>query len=374
MVGQHPGGGGADGGRRGQRLLDHGPHRGGVPRAVQEPEVEGLVQLVGADVQGEPLGGRRPGLGDADPPAAVGVQELPPGAVDGVDAVLVEEGERLGADEGGLGAAPDVRQVGGLDHAVRDVDAEAVDAEVEPEPQDRGELLGDLGMLPVQVGLLGREQVQVPVAVRCPGPGGSAEDGFPVVGRQRAVRAAAGAEVVAGAGRAARPRGEGFAEPHVPVGGVIGDDVDDDPQVQGVGGPDQVVRVGEVPEERVDGPVVGDVVAAVGLRGDVERGEPDGVDPETGQVGQPGAHPAQVADAVAVAVREGADVHLVDDGIAPPAAAFGGLAGSACKPGCGQLMGHTGPNAATRPLVAGLTTRRKFEQPASAGNRQDTRM
>ena len=87
-----------------------------------------------------------------------------------------------------------------------------------------------------------------------------------------------------------------------------------------MGGAYEIVGVGEVPEERVDGPVVGDVVAAVGLRRGVEGREPDGVDAQLGEVRQPLGGPAQIADAVAVAVGEGAHVHLVDDGVAPPAA------------------------------------------------------
>ena len=57
-----------------------------------------------------------------------------------------------------------------LRQAVRDVDAEAVDAAVEPEPQDRLELRADLRVRPVEVRLLGREQVEVPLAVRRPAP------------------------------------------------------------------------------------------------------------------------------------------------------------------------------------------------------------
>jgi hypothetical protein len=49
---------------------------------------------------------------------------------------------------------------------VRDVDAEAVDAPVEPEPHDVLELRVDLGVPPVQVGLLGSEQVEAPLPVR----------------------------------------------------------------------------------------------------------------------------------------------------------------------------------------------------------------
>src|SRR6202021_3574006 len=69
---------------------------------------------------------------------------------------------------------------------------------------------------------------------------------------------------------------------------------------------------------RVDGPVVGDVVARVGPRRRVPRAVPDRVDAEGGQVRQPRPDPGQVADPVAVAVGEALDVELVDRGIAPP--------------------------------------------------------
>lgn len=71
---------------------------------------------------------------------------------------------------------------------------------------------------------------------------------------------------LAGAEEVALPGESGVLEPRVPVGGVVGDDVDDHPQAQVMGGADQVVGVLEAAEERVDGAVVGDVVAAVGLR------------------------------------------------------------------------------------------------------------
>ncbi len=50
-----------------------------------------------------------------------------------------------------------VRQSGGFGHPVRDVDAETVDPPAQPEPQGSLEIDGDLRVLPVQVGLLGRE-------------------------------------------------------------------------------------------------------------------------------------------------------------------------------------------------------------------------
>ena len=56
---------------------------------------------------------------------------------------------------------PEARRFG---HPVRDVDAEAVDAAIQPEPQRLLEIVQDLGVVPVEVRLLGVEQVQVPLA------------------------------------------------------------------------------------------------------------------------------------------------------------------------------------------------------------------
>ena len=61
-------------------------------------------------------------------------------------------------------ASGDLGQRGVLDQQRRRVDADAGDAAVEPEPQDVLVLGADVGVVPVEVGLLGREQVQVPLA------------------------------------------------------------------------------------------------------------------------------------------------------------------------------------------------------------------
>ena len=186
--------------------------------------------------------------------------------------------------------------------------------------------VADLRVLPVPVRLLGVEQVQVPLAggavgVGGPGPGRAAEAGHPVVRRQLAVLAAAVAEDVArplgGAGRG----GQRGLEPDVLVGGVVGHQVDDHLQAQLVGPLQQRVEVGQRPEDRVDVAVVGDVVAGVGLRGLVERRQPDGVDAELGQRAQPAGDAGQVADAVAVGVRERARIDLVDHRRAAPVVA-----------------------------------------------------
>ena len=159
---------------------------------------------------------------------------------------------------------------------MRDVDAEAVDAAVEPEAQDRLELVADLGVAPVEVGLGGVEEVEVPLAVRRrrvqAGPpkietqlfGGSAPS------RPRAV-----AEHVAVARRAARAGGERLPEPRVLGRGVVGHDVDDHLDAELVGRRQHRVEVGERAEQRVDVAVVGDVVAVVVLGRGVERRDPD---------------------------------------------------------------------------------------------------
>jgi hypothetical protein len=92
------------------------------------------------------------------------------------------------------------RPAGG--HAVGHVDAEPVDATFQPEPQRLLQIVEDLRVLPVEVGLLGIEQVQVPLArlaVRLldPRPGRAAEHRHPVVRRVQAAGAASVAEDVA---------------------------------------------------------------------------------------------------------------------------------------------------------------------------------
>ena len=222
-----------------------------------------------------------------------------------------------------LGGRRVVGQPVGLDHAVGDVDPEAVDAAVEPEAQDAAELLAHLLVRPVEVGLRAVEEVQVPLAGRAVGlddarPGRAAEDGLPVVRRLVAARAAAVAEEVAGALGAAGRGGERRLEPFVLVRRVVGHQVDDHADAAGVRLGEHRVEVGERAESRVDVAVVGDVVAGVALRRRVEGGEPDRVDPQFLQVAEPARDAGEVAHAVAVRIGERPGVDLVDRGGAPP--------------------------------------------------------
>ena len=270
------------------------------PRRQQPREVERLLHLVLTDEAGHRLRCLGPRLGDGHPVARVLREHLVPAPVDVVELRLVPHrlvdaaparpstsaAVAAGAVLDGFG--PDlVPQALLLHQPVRDVDPEAVDAAVEPEAQDVDEHVADLGVAPVEVGLRGVEEVQVPLAVRDARPRVATEDRRPVVRRLGAVRSATLAEQVAGPLGAARPGGEGGAEPLVLAGGVVGHQVDDHLQPELVGRGEQVVRVGQRAEQRVDVAVVRHVVPVVVLRGRVERRDPQRVDPQVAQVGQP---------------------------------------------------------------------------------------
>ncbi len=337
VVVEDPGDGGAGAGDVTYRLGDRRAEGVGVPGRAEQVEEERLVQFVGADVLGVLACGGHGHLADQQPlvtvpggvlladgapaaPHAVHLGLVPGQLVDGVAGPFVRPGVvRVG-------------QLGVLEQSGGHVDAETVDAPVQPEAQHPLEVVAHDGVAPVQVGLLGREQVQVPVAGGAVGPGGpapgrAAEHGVPVVRRLRSVRAAARCEVEAGARGAARRRGERFAEPRVLAGAVVGDDVEQQLEPEPVGVGDQPVEFREVAVDRVDAAVVGDVVAVVVLRRRVERAEPDAVDAELAQVGEACADAGEVADAVPGAVEEAADVDLVDHRVAPPGGGRGGAAG-----------------------------------------------
>ena len=209
-----------------------------------------------------------------------------------------------------------VGQRGVLGDHVDDVHAEAVDPAVEPPAHHRVDRLADLRVLPVEVGHAAREQVQVVLAgglVELPGRAGEAR--APVVGLL--------APPVPVALRAVAARAR-LLEPRVLGGGVVDHEVHHEPHAALVDRGEQRVEVRERAEHRLDVLVVGDVVAVVVLRRGVDGREPDHVDAERAQVVEPVGDPLEVADAVAVGVRERARVDLVDDRRLPPRLAAAG--------------------------------------------------
>ena len=131
----------------------------------------------------------------------------------------------------------------------------------------------------------------------------------------------------------------------MPVRDVVGDDVDDraDPELERLA--DQSLGLGERAEGRIDRPVVGDVIAAIGHRRRIPGREPHRVDAEVPQIGEPGAHSCEVAGPVAVRVGEASDIDLVDDGVAPPGVV---VSGHRCL--CQRAHGSAGVADRARPV------------------------
>jgi hypothetical protein len=305
VVRQHPRRGRSDRAERRDRLVDDGAQLGGVPVTREIREVERLVHLVGAHPLRDLGDGRHPGLAAEHPVALVLGENPVPVAVDVVHALLSPVGNGLGAAHrvrvGGRGV---VGQAVGLHEAVRHVDAEPVDAAVEPEAQDSAELLAHLLVRPVEVGLRRVEEMQVPLAVGHAGPRGAAEDRLPVVGRQLARLTAAIAEHVAGTLGGSRCGRERGLEPGVLVRRVVGHEVRDDPEAQLVSAAQHRVEVVERAEEGIHVAIVGDVVARVLLRAGHEGGQPDDVDAEAREAVQSVGDPREVADAITGGIGE----------------------------------------------------------------------
>ena len=99
---------------------------------------------------------------------------------------------------------------------------------------------------------------------------------------------------------------------------MIGDEVEQDPDPAGVGLHDQLVEVGERAEIGMNVAVVRHVVPPVSVRRRHRRVQPDPVDAEPLEVVEPRRQAGQVADAVAVRVREGTRIDLIEDALAPP--------------------------------------------------------
>ena len=196
------------------------------------------------------------------------------------------------------------------------VQPEAVDAEVEPEPQHLQHRVLDQRVLVVQVGLVVEEPVPVVLAAhRVERPVrllGVDEDDPRVLVLVIGVRPHV--EVAERAIRI-RPR---CLEPRVLVAGVVHHQVGDDADAARVRRLDELDEVADGAEVGQDRHEVSDVVPAVPQRGIVDRQQPDAVDAEPLEIVEPGDQAAQVAGAVAVGVVEPADQNLVEDGVLVP--------------------------------------------------------
>ena len=191
------------------------------------------------------------------------------------------------------------------------VEAEPVEAEVEPEAEHVQHLLLHVRVVVVQVGLVREEPVPVvlpahgvPRPVRRLG----VEEDDPRVAPARVV-VAPDVPVAVRAGRVVTA----LLEPRVIGRGVVHDEVGDHAQPALVRLVDEELEVVDRPVVGMDRIEVGDVVAAVAQRARVERQQPDAVDADLLQVVELVGEPDGIAGAVVVAVEEPAQVDLVED-------------------------------------------------------------
>ncbi len=105
------------------------------------------------------------------------------------------------------------------------------------------------------------------------------------------------------------------------AGRVVGNEVNEhpDPVIRGFG--DETDRIVERAEPRIDVAIVGHVVSTVVERRHVPGTHPDGIHPQSLQVGQARSNAGDVAGAVAIPIGERAGIDLIDDGSAPPRSA-----------------------------------------------------
>ncbi len=248
---------------------------------------------------------------------------------------------------------------------VGDIEAEAVDAALQPEAGDVEDRLLDLRIVEVEVRLLLQEVVEIVLAAaRLPVPGRAAEHRQPVVGR-RPVLLWIGPDVPVGLGVVAAAAA--LLEPRMAVRGMRVHLIDDHPQPEPMGFGQQAVEVGEGAEHRVDVAVVGDVVAEVLHRRGEERRQPDAVDAETGDIRELAGDAGEITDAVTVGIEEAARIDLVDDRAAPPVAhppspsrAAGELApGAAAPPAPVVAIRRRSPPVVGRTAAAAGTPRRR---------------
>jgi len=110
-------------------------------------------------------------------------------------------------------------------------------------------------------------------------------------------------------------------EPRVLVRGMRIDLVDQNPQSKLVRPIHQRVKIRQRSEYRINPAIVSNVITEVG-HGRCEEGrDPDGVDAQRSDMAKLASNPRQIADPVAIAIREAAGIDLVYRSTAPP---FGG--------------------------------------------------
>ena len=319
MIAHHPRGRRSGATRRFQALLNRLVHIVAHPVLLREFEVEHLAELIIRRVQILP---RRidPRLCHGECRRIILVENLAPLPVDLVHIIAIIQRIAAISRQTRRSDAPiiEIRTVEILAQTVSDVDTEAISAVVKPKTQGLDEVGLHIRVLPVPVGLLHGKQVQIPLAVRHARPRGTAEMGHPVGGRQFTVFAATVTENVAIAlGRSGAGGKRGF-EPRMQVGGMIGNDVNNDFDTRRVRSLSEFVEIVHRAEFRVDIAVIVHVISAVGELARVEGAEPNRVNTQLLQVVDATGYACDIAETGTGGVFERARIHLIDHRLMPP--------------------------------------------------------
>ena len=145
-----------------------------------------------------------------------------------------------------------------------------------------------------------------------------------------------------------------FLEPRVLIGGVIDHQLRDHPQPALVRGREKRLKIRERSVVRIDVVVIGDVVAVIAQRRRIKGQKPDRGDAQFLEIIELLDQSAKIADAVAVAVVEGLDVQLIDDGVFVPERIDGGITRRLCH------AANSWRNNSRRAIVRLLTKERRF--------------
>ena len=235
-----------------------------------------------------------------------------------------------------------LRQAHRLEHEGHRIDAESGEPLVEPETDDLGDLVADLRVRDVQIGLEGVEAVQVVLArLVVPRPVRAL-----VVGEHDVPRLLLGLLVHPDVEVAVRRVAVGACglEPRMLVGRVVHHEVGDHADAPVARRAQHLGEVAVGAELGMDAVEVADVVAVVATGGGMERHEPQARDADAGEVVEPVGQALQVAATVAVGVEEALHRQAVEDRVLPPDVA-GRLAPHPASPGrtCSENASMNGP-------------------------------
>ena len=198
---------------------------------------------------------------------------------------------------------------------VNDVDNVATETDhtlIQPKAHNALDLLEHLGVVPVEVGLLFGEQVQVVfvLAISKPRPRTLGKKVAPVVGDLAVLPFFD--DVIVLVFFFARKRA---AEPFVLVGRVIDNEIHHNADASLFCLGNQLLKVCHRAKLGLNGGVVGNVVAVVIVGADVDGREPDGIDAKIGKMIQSLNNAAQIPHPVAGGILEGSRVNLIYDHI-----------------------------------------------------------